>query len=317
MSTNQQRDPILQSSFHSPAGSPMAEAEDTSERLIIKLAPETIHISDEPNRCGFDMHDPDFEALVESVSGTGGNDVPVEIHYREGPDGIEPWLTSGFRRVMACRVAKQPVFAFVRVREDDGMAHLHRLVENAHRKELSPLERGRQIEHGFTIGIFRSERQAAALIGVDPSDLNKLRRLGQLNPRMVEAFRSPHDLQFRHAKPLTDAVAANPDAVLAEADRLAGLDPRLPSDQVLTCLVDAGRAAVVGPSHAPSRQHALACDGAVVGRWRSAKSGSVRLELDMPLNAKQQALLAKTIERFVRAHVLAEAKTAKESEVRE
>jgi ParB/RepB/Spo0J family partition protein len=290
------------------AGAVEAIKGETADRIVgqVLLIPaDRIRITDEPNRIPDALRDESFQRLKESIDATRGNVQPVQVHRRVGVDGtIEYVLITGRRRAQACRETGHPVRAEVTEHIDDRTAFLQRLAENALRQDLSPYERGRQIQHGFEQKLFTLESEASRAIGVDKSDLNKLRRLGRLDQRMVAAFPCPSDLQFKHAKPLTDAVASKPQAVLAEADRIAGLEEKPKVDEVVALLVAAGSVGVVGRSHTPPADLPLNCDGQSVGQIRVARNGLVKIELDMPLERKEREQLVKVVETFVRRRVL-------------
>lgn len=290
------------------AGAVEAIVGETAEKIVgrVLLIPaDRIRITDEPNRIPDALLDESFQRLKESIDATRGNVQPVQVHVRVGVDGtIEYVLIAGRRRVQACLETGHPVRAEVSEHVDERTAFLQRLAENALRQDLSPYERGRQIEHGFEQKLFTLESEASRAIGVDKSDLNKLRRLGRLDQRIVAAFPCPSDLQFKHAKPLADAVTSNPQAVLAEADRIAGLEPKPKADKVVALLVAAGSVGGVGRSHTPPADLPLSCDGQAVGRVKVARNGIVNVELDMPLERKEREQLAKVVEAFVRRHVL-------------
>lgn len=281
---------------------------ETADKIVgqVLLIPaDRIRITDEPNRIPDALRDESFQRLKESIDSTRGNVQPVQVHRRVGVDGtIEYVQITGHRRVQACRETGHPVRAEVTEHIDDRTAFLQRLAENALRQDLSPYERGLQIEHGFEHKLFTLESEASRAIGVDKSDLNKLRRLGRLDRRVVAALPCPSDLQFRHAKLLADAVASNPQAVLAEADRIAGLEPKPKADEVVALLVAAGSVGGVGRSHTPPADLPLSCDGQVVGRINVARNGMVNVELDIPLERKELEQLAKAVEAFVRRRVL-------------
>jgi ParB family transcriptional regulator, chromosome partitioning protein len=285
---------------------------------VFLLPADQIRIPDDPNRDESAFSGENFERLKDSIDATKGNTQPALVRKYIGKDGkVVNDLVCGYRRHRACLLTGWPVKVFVTEHSDNRALYLWRIAENALREDLSPYERGRQIDQGFVNELFKLESEAARLIGVDKSDLNKLRRLGRLDPRIVAAFASPSDLQFKHAKPLSDAVAANPDAVLAEADRIAALETKPSANEVVVLLVAAASVRGVGPSHTPTMDLPLGCDGQPVGRIKVAKNGTVKIDLDVPLERKQRELLAKTLETFVRKRVLKPAVAVTKPEARQ
>lgn len=281
---------------------------ETSDRIVgrILLIPaDEILITDDPNRDPGDYSDESFQRLKESIDATKGNTQPVQVEMVVDADGrVRKRLMSGHRRVRACLETDHPVRVEVVEHAEDLSAHLRRLAENALRKDLSPLDRGRQIEHCFRQGVFKLESAASRTIGVDASDLNKLRRLAQLDPRIVAAFPSPSDLQFRHAIPLSKAMESNPEAVLAEADRIASLAQKPNPGEVVARLTAAANAGRLGRSQTAPADLPLRCDGQDVGQIKVAKGGTLKIELATPLERKECEQLAKVIETFVRRRVL-------------
>jgi ParB family chromosome partitioning protein len=68
--------------------------------------------------------------------------------------------------------------------------------------------------------LFSTQEQLAKELGVDAGNLSKALKLAMLDKRIVEAFASPLDLQYRWAKPLMDALSRDAAGVLARAAEL-------------------------------------------------------------------------------------------------
>lgn len=269
---------------------------------IILLSADQIVVSDDPNRGPDAFRDEGFERLKESIDATRGNTQPVQVDRRINAEGAMFYeLVSGYRRVRACAETGHAVRAEVIERTENQSTYLRRLAENALRKDLSPLERGRQIEDCFRRGAFTLESVASRTLGIDASDLNKLRRLGQLDEGVVAAFASPNDLQFRHAKPLHDALALNPEAVLTEARRIAAMAQK-PAAATVVELLQAAAAGGggMGRSQTVPADLPLCCEGQAVGQIKAARDGSIKIELTTPLEKKEREQLAKAIEAFMR-----------------
>lgn len=148
-------------------------------------------------------------------------------------------------------------------------------------------------------GLFPSNRKLAEAIGVDLSALGKALALADLPEALVRAFASPLALQFRWAKPLADAYAANPEAVLAVAERqAAGPADRNPRE-VFDRLVAAGHKGVE-PFH-PPQTITLERDGVTVGTLTQGARGEVAVSLKpgQVLPARLVAL-AECIDEFLR-----------------
>lgn len=189
----------------------------------------------------------DFEALKHEIQDTGGNVQPIKVRplapgRTEGADGAAHYeIVFGHRRHRACLELGLPVLAIVQdLKDQDLFVHMER--ENRGRQSLSAWEQGRMYLRALNEGLFPSNRQLAAAIGRDVSDIGKALRIAQLPPEVVGAFPSPNAIQFRWAADLQKALEKNADAVLCAA-RDAGVADKRPSAgevfQALTaCLKD-------------------------------------------------------------------------------
>ena len=71
--------------------------------------------------------------------------------------------------------------------------------------------------------LFGSREQLARELGIDPGNLSKALRLADLDECLLKAFTSPLDLQYRWAKPLSDALVHDRKRTLAVAKELGEL----------------------------------------------------------------------------------------------
>ena len=86
-------------------------------------------------------------------------------------------------------------------------------------------------------GLYPSNRQLAAAIGRDLGDVGKALSLARLPLAVVQAFRSPLDLQYRWAKPLGDAQQRDPDGLVQRARALKPQAAQCTPRQVFESLV--------------------------------------------------------------------------------
>jgi len=93
--------------------------------------------------------------------------------------------------------------------------------ENRTRLDLSPWEQGKMYRRALDEKLFPTQEQLAKELGVDAGNLSKALKLANLDKRIVDAFASPLDLQYRWAKPLMDALNQDEQGVLTRADELA------------------------------------------------------------------------------------------------
>ena len=133
---------------------------------------------------------------------------------------IEYEIVFGHRRYQACKEEGLPVTAIVA----DSMTDLEAIEamerENRGRKNLSAWEQGMMYQDALKKGLYTSARKLYESLGVNDSDGTRAIQLAKLPIEVIKSFSTPLDLQYRWAKPLTDAVAANPDVVLVEAKKL-------------------------------------------------------------------------------------------------
>ena len=87
-------------------------------------------------------------------------------------------------------------------------------------------------------GLFASKRALAAALGVDHSALSKAVTLAELPQPVIDAFRSPLELQFRWGQPLAAALAADSEAVLRRAAKLKDGQRQLSARQVFEQLIE-------------------------------------------------------------------------------
>lgn len=172
-----------------------------------KLDPAAIQVSRWSNRLPDFVNTLAFKELVDLITKTGGNTVPVLVRLL--PDNSYE-LVCGHRRLMACKVAGLKVNALVARGLTDEEAIRHMAHENMGRHELSPLERGRWYARLRAEQVYETDGALSRALGVDKSDLSKVLALARLHPVIIDAFSSPHDLQHRFVTGLTRASEPRP-----------------------------------------------------------------------------------------------------------
>jgi ParB/RepB/Spo0J family partition protein len=136
------------------------------------------------------------------ITTTGGNTVPVLVRLL--PDNSHE-LVYGHRRLMACQLAGLKVNALVSRSLSDEQAVRTMAQENTARHDLSPLEKGRWYAQLREEQVYKTDGALSRALGVDKGDVSNALALARLDPVIIDAFSSPHDLQYRFAKGLTDA----------------------------------------------------------------------------------------------------------------
>ena len=221
---------------------------------VVLLDPCLIRPGSVPNRDKAAFDRVEFRHLQASIVLGGVNVQPILVRRAllDGAGTVYE-IIYGARRHQACLLAGLPVRALVQDDIDEGthegaqadvnaevnapvnaaVDFLATFRENQGRADLAPWELGRQIAFALAQGYFSSQRKAAQEIGRDVGDVSRALQLAALAPEVVSAFATPLDLQFRHAKPLSDALKKAPEAVLAQALRIKAEGKALAPGQVL------------------------------------------------------------------------------------
>jgi ParB family chromosome partitioning protein len=159
-------------------------------------------------------------------------------------------IVFGHRRHRACLELGLPVLAVIdELSEQDLFVEMER--ENRARKDLSAWEQGAMYARALDQGLYPSNRQLALAIGRDLGDVGKALSLARLPKVVIDAFGSPLELQFRWAKPLSDAQQQDPEGLIARATALRERPGKPNARQVLDALLGTGQG--VGPSNPLAR----------------------------------------------------------------
>ena len=148
-------------------------------------------------------------------------------------------------------------------------------------------------------GLYSSLRRLSEGLGVDVSLVSKGVSLARLPDAVVAAFRSPLDIQFRWAAPLTEAIQKDPDGTLSRARAIAEARGELSAAAVLSRLLglpDAMPARVVPQALAISKAGKVAAKLTADNKGRAL----IRFEVGALPEAKRKALV-KVIEDFLKA----------------
>lgn len=269
------------------------------------LDPRQVDASRFANRHALNYSTPEFAALRAEIESAGGNVQPIKVRRVAAGaaealpgEGERYELVFGHRRHRACLELGLPVLAVID-NLDDRALFVEMDRENRARKDLSAWEQGMMYRRALQQGLFPSNRKLAEAIGVDLSALGKALALADLPEPLVRAFASPLALQFRWAKPLADAYAANPDAVLDCAESLAAGPAERKPREVFERLVAAGQKGVE-PFH-PPQTITLERDGVAVGTVSQAARGEVSITLRPgQVPAERLVALAEWIDDFLR-----------------
>ena len=185
------------------------------------LDPLIVKPSKWANRISQSFDNAAFRQLKLEIAEAGGNVQPIKVRPKEGSDS-QFEIVYGHRRHKACEELGLLVLALVEAVSDaDLFKQMDR--ENRARADLAPWEQGVMYKQALGDRLFGSREQLARELGIDPGNLSKALRLAGLDSELVEAFASPLDLQYRWAKPLSDALIHDRQSTLEIARELANL----------------------------------------------------------------------------------------------
>lgn len=270
-----------------------------------RLDPKKIGPSRWANRDAASFESAEFESLKTEISQAGGNVQPIKVRpiaRRDGlaaegvgpsypPGDVEFEIVFGHRRHRACLELGLPVLALIEAISDQELfVQMER--ENRHREDLSAWEQGLMYARALDQGLYPSNRQLASSIGRDLTDVGRALALARLPQAVIDAFRSPLDLQFRWAKPLNDLQQSDPELLLKRAKALKGQN--LSGKATLEALIGTQG---VGPSY-PLPTTEVKLDGAVVATISTSPRGQVTVKFAGPLSEDRRSKLAKLIESF-------------------
>lgn len=253
-----------------------------------RLDPKLIRPSRWSNRHETSFACQEFWSLKAEIEDAGGNVQPIKIRPLPSDrlipdvDGARYEVVFGHRRHRACLELGMPVLAVVQDVDDRSLwVEMER--ENRGRKDLSAWEQGMMYLRALESGLFPSQAALAKAIGRAAQDVSEATRIASLPTEVVAAFRSPNDIQFRWAKPLADAVKADPMGIIRRAKQMAsdGLMEAAPAKVFAALVAQVPAPKDIRPSDAlPPKRLDL-------GRGRHvevhAKGDRVTLELDAAL----------------------------------
>ncbi len=261
------------------------------EAAVVELIdPQRIQPSRYANRHELSFASPAFELLKAEIASAGRNVQPIKVRPMGGKgglgvDGLQRYeIAFGHRRHRACLELGLPVAAVVENLSDAQLfGEMER--ENRARADLSPWEQGMMYKRALDQGLFQSQRQLAVAVGAQSGNVSTAIQIASLPMSVVNAFRSPLDLQFRWGPLLKSLVDREPERVLGAASELAALNPKLTAKEVVARLMGEG-----GSTDAPSQ---FLSHGVVVGSWEKDARGAlvVRLKPDALAPAKERRLL--------------------------
>jgi ParB family chromosome partitioning protein len=206
-------------------------------------------VSVSPHKCRmWNLHDRDPELVTEktcrseiaSFSRLGQLVLVLGRPLRNDPM-FEVELIYGARRLFVARHLNIPLRVELRELSDrDAIVAMD--VENRHRQDISPYERGSSYARWLREGYFASQDDIAAALKISASQVSRLIKIGRLPPVIINAFEHPADICESWGLELASAIEdAQRRPLTVRAAREIALEPNRPAaPEVRRRLLSAG-----------------------------------------------------------------------------
>jgi ParB family chromosome partitioning protein len=232
-----------------------------------------------------------FLRLKDDIESAGGNVQPILV-APSMETGAKYRIVFGHRRYNACKQLGLPVSAVVydgKMEDKELFSTMDR--ENREREDLTAFEQGKMYRMALDEGLYPSARKLAEELGVSHTWVNKSLSVADLPVPVVECFRSPLDIQARHASLLVAAMVKDARGVLKRAEKLRDL--KLPAGQVVDGLIGSK-----GESN-PGKSAYFQLNGKKVGSIELGKK-AILITLDpLQLDSEKTKGLQKLIEEYL------------------
>jgi ParB family chromosome partitioning protein len=163
-----------------------------------------------------------FLRLKDDIEKACGNVQAIMVNPIEDEPGNFR-IVFGHRRYNACKQLGLPVLAVVyegMLPDKELFSSMDR--ENREREDLSVYEQGRMYRMALDEGLFSSARKLAEELGVSHTWVNKSLCVADLPMPIVDCFRSPLEVQFKHAIAVIEALKTDSRGILKRAEKLRG-----------------------------------------------------------------------------------------------
>lgn len=212
----------------------------------IVYVPEIVSLN--PFRCRmWSMHDriegyvseETCRAEIESFERHGQLVPALGRSLRNDPDhDVE--LIYGARRLFVARYINKPLLVELRNLSDhEAIVAMH--IENRHRSDISPYERGLSYARWLRAGYFQSQEDIARAINASCSQVSRLLKLARLPTVIVGAFASPQDIREGWGLSLMDALddPNRREATVRKARAIAATSRRPSPGEIYAALLSA------------------------------------------------------------------------------
>ncbi|WP_244818664.1 ParB/RepB/Spo0J family partition protein [Caballeronia sp. Lep1P3] len=197
-----------------------------------KLTADSIKASKFANRIEGSFEGPSFETFKQEILSAGGNVQPIKVR-RIGPNYE---VVFGHRRHRACLELGLPVLAMIQEDMSDKDLFEEMSRENEQRKDLSAYELAMHYRRGIDLKLYRNWSEIAAVLGKTKSLMSRYSALAELPDAVVDAFRSPSDIQPKWAEKLRQVIDVDSAAVISAAKAVAGKS--LPPKAIYEALIN-------------------------------------------------------------------------------
>ncbi|WP_418319034.1 ParB/RepB/Spo0J family partition protein [Piscinibacter sakaiensis] len=241
------------------------------------LDPTAVRAGPLVNRHPDSFQAPDFAELKTSIGLTKGNVQPILVKRSEDTNRFE--IVYGHRRHRACQDLNLPLKAVV-VEENlsPSEAFLALEFENRNRAGLRPFEQAMMYSAALKAELFASKRDLAKAIGVSHTWINQVLKIADLPEEVIQAFKSPLEIQPSHAAQLARALEKNREAVVFRTT--SHVQAKTPSAREVVSWLTRGE--LVRPEEVPIRRL-----GTIVGSCRRTASGDVVIKMSSEACAGQ------------------------------
>lgn len=246
-----------------------------------KMDPKSIRPSRYANRHKSSFSTSEFAGLKADIEHAGGNIQPILVRPVQDEAG-QFELVFGHRRHQACLELGVDVLASVWV-DELGDKALFEIMdrENRERADLSAYEQGVMYQRALEEQLFPTQRQLAEALGVSHTWVRKALLVAQLPEAVVECFRSPLEINFRHAEQIHAALEKDRRVVLKRVEKLRGHN--LSAALVVARLLDAR------PGFERSERIEVESAGHKLGALVRAKSGELTITIAAQVAAETSA----------------------------
>ncbi len=216
-------------------------------RLLLELDPKKIRATEFRNRLDRSLlaDDPKFIELSKSLQ-AHGQETPIRVRPVKNVLPFEFEIVSGHRRHTACLALDAaspegfPILAIIDAAAGEARDLVLKMYrENEERYDLSAFEKGRMFARWLDAGVYDSQRELAAAIGLGEAAAAKYLAVASLPHQVLAAFGDERTIPMSWGPTLSQAVKANGPAVLRSAERLAQRKPLASPDVVFRTLVAA------------------------------------------------------------------------------